>query len=113
MLRIDKILYLCRFQGVYNPDAYTRLLLEALRGNQQAFVRTDELLTAWKIFTPLLHEIEKATHTPGEVSPETLLKARPIPYRFGSRGPAEGDAFIEQAGMMHYRGGYVWNKDSA
>eukprot|EP00186_Timspurckia_oligopyrenoides_P005049 CAMPEP_0182441528 /NCGR_PEP_ID=MMETSP1172-20130603/504_1 /TAXON_ID=708627 /ORGANISM="Timspurckia oligopyrenoides, Strain CCMP3278" /LENGTH=472 /DNA_ID=CAMNT_0024635877 /DNA_START=34 /DNA_END=1449 /DNA_ORIENTATION=- len=29
------------------PDAYTRLILEVLRGNQAAFVREDELRNAW------------------------------------------------------------------
>jgi glucose-6-phosphate 1-dehydrogenase len=36
-------------QGVYSPDAYTRLLLDTLRGKQSAFVRGDELLEAWKV----------------------------------------------------------------
>merc|ERR1711916_251138 len=57
-------------------DAYTRLILDVLRGKQATFVRDDELLAAWEIFTPLLHEIENS-------------KARPIPYPFGSRGPQE------------------------
>ena len=41
-------------QGVYSPDAYTRLLLDTLRGKQSAFVRGDELLEAWKVMTPFL-----------------------------------------------------------
>jgi hypothetical protein len=32
-----------RYPGTYNPDAYTRLVLEALRGNQSTFVRNDEV----------------------------------------------------------------------
>ena len=38
------------------------------------FVRTDELYEAWRIFTPLLHAIERE-------------RPKPIPYVYGSRGP--------------------------
>ena len=39
-------------------NAYTRLLLDVLRANQSSFVRSDELKEAWKIFTPVLHQID-------------------------------------------------------
>jgi glucose-6-phosphate 1-dehydrogenase len=96
-----------RYKDLYNPDAYTRLLLEALRGNQSGFVRTDELLAAWKIFTPLLELIEKATKHPDEVDPAVLQKCRPIPYKYGSRGPAEAEEMIAAAGMRRAKG-YKW-----
>lgn len=48
------------------------------RGDQQHFVRRDELRAAWNIFTPLLHGIDR-----GEITPE--------PYPYGSRGPADQD----------------------
>ena len=35
--------------AVYSPDAYTRLILDTLRGRQSAFVRADELLESWKV----------------------------------------------------------------
>ena len=38
-------------------NAYTRLLLDVLRGDQSTFVRSDELNEAWRIFTPILHQI--------------------------------------------------------
>lgn len=53
-----------------NPDAYTRLILDVLQGNQGAFVRDDELRRAWKIFTPVLHQIETS-------------KVKPITYKQG------------------------------
>jgi len=68
-----------------NPDAYTRLILDVLEGNQSAFVRDDELRRAWKIFTPILHQIEKRN-------------VRPIMYPQGSRGPIEADEFIARLG---------------
>ncbi|TYI30419.1 hypothetical protein ES332_A05G386200v1 [Gossypium tomentosum] len=47
-----------RYQGVMIREAYERLVLDTIRGDQQHFVRRDELKAAWKIFTPLLHRID-------------------------------------------------------
>lgn len=54
------------------PDAYERLILDVFVGSQMHFVRTDELREAWRIFTPLLKEIE------GPNGPA------PIPYKYGT-----------------------------
>ena len=64
-----------------------------LRGEQATFVRSDELEAAWSIFTPLLHQIE------GE-------RIKPIPYKFGSRGPTEADAMMES--YYERSTNYVW-----
>lgn len=56
------------------PDAYERLLLDAIEGERRLFIRSDELDTAWSLFTPLLKELESR-----EVAPEL--------YPYGSRGP--------------------------
>jgi glucose-6-phosphate 1-dehydrogenase len=77
-------------------DAYTRLILEVIRGRQATFVRDDELKAAWAIFTPLLHQIDKE-------------KIKPIPYEYGGRGPAEADKLAEKVGYS-YRGNYTWSK---
>ncbi len=45
--------------------------MRAYVGDQQHFVRRDELRAAWAIFTPLLHEIDA-----GRVPP-------PLPYPYG------------------------------
>lgn len=58
------------------PAPYTRLLFDVLRGDQNLFVRDDELEASWKIFTPLLHQIETE-------------KVKPFPYQYGSPGPEE------------------------
>jgi glucose-6-phosphate 1-dehydrogenase len=84
--------YDSRFEANCNPDAYTRLILDVIRGRHSAFVRDDELRYAWEIFTPLLHEIEKSG-------------VSPIVYKQGSRGPPEADNFIEK------KAGYIRNKD--
>jgi len=67
--------------GEVNPDAYTRLILDVLKGRQAAFVRDDELRRSWEIFTPLLHQIEQND-------------VKPIIYKQGGRGPKEADDFI-------------------
>lgn len=56
------------------PDAYERLLLDAIEGERRLFIRSDELDAAWAIFTPVLKELEDK-----RVAPEL--------YPYGSRGP--------------------------
>mmetsp|Transcript_148141 Transcript_148141/g.258485 ORF Transcript_148141/g.258485 Transcript_148141/m.258485 type:complete len:693 (+) Transcript_148141:100-2178(+) len=92
--------YKARYADIYNPDAYTRLILEALRGSQANFVRSDELLNSWKIFDPLLVALEKTE------------KRIPIPYAYGSRGPKEADQLLARAGGFKYESGYVWQSPS-
>ncbi len=55
-------------------DAYERLLLDVLRGEKGLFIRDDELAAAWRIVTPVLHQMEKE-------------KKRPAVYVRGSGGP--------------------------
>nr|P15588.1 RecName: Full=Glucose-6-phosphate 1-dehydrogenase; Short=G6PD [Didelphis virginiana] len=54
----------------------------------------DELQEAWRIFTPLLHHIERE-------------KTQPIPYVYGSRGPPEADELMKRVGFQ-YEGTYKW-----
>ncbi|GAX20257.1 hexose-6-phosphate dehydrogenase [Fistulifera solaris] len=61
------------------PEAYTRLLLDVLRGEQASFVRDDELVAAWELFTPLLKSIEMRS---------------PIKYQPGMDGPHERENFL-------------------
>lgn len=88
--------YSTRYKGVKMPDAYERLLLDVFVGSQIHFVRSDELAEAWRIFTPLLHEIEKT-------------KPNLIKYKYGSRGPKEADELADAVGYK-YTGTYVWAK---
>ncbi|CAG0913669.1 unnamed protein product [Notodromas monacha] len=86
--------YRARYKGVKLPDAYERLIVDVFCGTQMHFVRTDELAEAWRIFTPLLHEIEGK-------------KPTPIPYKFGSRGPTEADDLLAKNNFKYY-GTYKW-----
>jgi glucose-6-phosphate 1-dehydrogenase len=56
------------FQEVKMPDAYERLILDVFCGSQMHFVRSDELSEAWRIFTPVLHQIDTE-------------KIKPLPYK--------------------------------
>ncbi|KAK2118927.1 hypothetical protein P7K49_000313 [Saguinus oedipus] len=51
-------------------------------------LRSDELQEAWRIFTLLLHQMEQQ-------------KPQPIPYIYGSRGPAEADELTKRVGFQH------------
>ncbi|XP_029974421.1 glucose-6-phosphate 1-dehydrogenase-like isoform X2 [Salarias fasciatus] len=86
--------YKSRYKDVKLPDAYERLILDVFCGNQMHFVRSDELREAWRIFTPLLHQIEAE-------------KKAPLPYTYGSRGPAEADDLVKRVGFR-YEGKYKW-----
>eukprot|EP00816_Leptocylindrus_hargravesii_P006938 CAMPEP_0196818024 /NCGR_PEP_ID=MMETSP1362-20130617/63675_1 /TAXON_ID=163516 /ORGANISM="Leptocylindrus danicus, Strain CCMP1856" /LENGTH=524 /DNA_ID=CAMNT_0042195933 /DNA_START=105 /DNA_END=1679 /DNA_ORIENTATION=- len=79
-----------------NPDAYTRLILDVLRNKQAAFVRDDELIASWKIFTPLLHKIEEGD-------------SKPIIYQPGGRGPKEADEFIKEKCDFKRNEDYVYH----
>lgn len=88
--------YGARYKNVKMPDAYERLILDVFCGSQMHFVRSDELAEAWRIFTPILHQIESEHVTP-------------IPYRYGSRGPREADELLAKNNFQ-YSGSYKWIK---
>lgn len=87
--------YHSRFD-VYLPDAYESLISAAIAGNSANFVRKDELDAAWRIFTPLLHQIERG-------------EAKPIPYPAGTRGPKEADELLLASGFKTSTN-YSWEK---
>ncbi|XP_075495297.1 glucose-6-phosphate 1-dehydrogenase, chloroplastic-like isoform X1 [Primulina tabacum] len=76
-MRLDRshlnLLYKARYTKEI-PDAYERLLLDAIEGERRLFIRSDELDAAWSIFTPVLKELEEK-------------KMIPEYYPYGSRGP--------------------------
>ncbi|XP_014209361.1 glucose-6-phosphate 1-dehydrogenase [Copidosoma floridanum] len=86
--------YCSRYKGLKLPDAYERLILDVFCGSQMHFVRSDELSEAWRIFTPLLHQIETED-------------IRPTPYKYGSRGPKEANEMAKRNNFVFY-GTYTW-----
>jgi glucose-6-phosphate 1-dehydrogenase len=67
------------------PDAYERLLLDALQGDASLFLRDDEVETCWEVVAPLLGFQD---------DPDVPV----TPYAEGSWGPAEADALLEDDG---------------
>jgi glucose-6-phosphate 1-dehydrogenase len=65
------------------PEAYERLLLDALRGDATLFMRSDELEAAWEFVTPILQAWQKE---PAQTFPN---------YASGSWGPAAADLLTE------------------
>ncbi|KAG7269261.1 hypothetical protein CRUP_024888 [Coryphaenoides rupestris] len=80
--------------GVYFSPEETELDLTYKSRYKMHFVRSDELREAWRIFTPLLHQIENE-------------KPTPLPYKYGSRGPVEADELSKKVGFR-YAGTYRW-----
>ncbi len=73
------------------PDAYERLLLDALRGDATLFARGDEVELSWSFIDPLLERFESRLAPP----PET--------YALGSEGP-------ERAKNLPSKNGHRWLK---
>jgi glucose-6-phosphate 1-dehydrogenase len=68
------------------PDAYERLLLDAISGDASLFARSDEIERAWELVDPLMQAWEK----PG--APSMTF------YEAGTWGPSKSDAFLERDG---------------
>jgi glucose-6-phosphate 1-dehydrogenase len=69
--------------GGASPEAYERLLLDAMLGDSTLFIRADEVEYSWRFITPLLEEWAAGPppHFPN--------------YEAGTWGPAEADAMFE------------------
>lgn len=68
------------------PEAYERLLLDAMRGDSTLFMRSDEVEAAWSIVDPILNAWEKQDDIPVHL------------YQPGSWGPREADQLIAPNG---------------
>src|SRR5690606_19374774 len=68
--------------GARHPDAYERLLLDVVRGQQTLFMRRDEVEAAWSWIDPIL----EAWREGGDA---------PKPYTAGTWGPSAAVALIE------------------
>ena len=68
--------------GAYTPEAYERLLLDAIEGDATLFIRRDELETAWAIVDPIREGWARQGLTEREFYPS------------GSWGPAAADDLL-------------------
>ncbi|KAF8927813.1 Glucose-6-phosphate 1-dehydrogenase [Dissophora ornata] len=91
--------YSSRFTNLSVPDAYENLILDAIMGEQSNFVRSDELDEAWRIFTPVLHKIDRGL-VPVEI------------YPYGSRGPKQLTDFVARFGFERPQKAYSWPETS-
>jgi glucose-6-phosphate 1-dehydrogenase len=82
------------FGGLALPEAYERLLLDALRGDASLFARSDEIELAWGLVDPVIQGCMGS-----EAAPLTA-------YEPGSWGPPE-------AGELLARDGRVWRMGCA
>lgn len=72
--------------GSTPPEAYERLILDCMAGDNTLFARADEVLASWKLFTPVLnywHE-NKVSYFPN--------------YAAGTWGPETADKLLERDG---------------
>jgi glucose-6-phosphate 1-dehydrogenase len=74
------------FGGQDIPDAYERLLLDAMNGDASLFIRSDEIEEAWEIMDPIIQ---------GLAASDAPL---PAGYAIGSKGPDEADRFLAKYG---------------
>ncbi|WP_373050273.1 glucose-6-phosphate dehydrogenase [Thalassovita aquimarina] len=67
------------------PDAYERLIMDVVRGNQTLFMRGDEVEAAWAWTDPIIADWEER----GD---------KPLPYDTGSSGPVDALALMHRDG---------------
>jgi glucose-6-phosphate 1-dehydrogenase len=77
--------------GAYTPEAYERLLLEAIAGDATLFIRRDEVETAWQIVDSIRNGWEGKPLTNREF------------YAAGTWGPIAADDLLAQSG-------HVWHE---
>jgi glucose-6-phosphate 1-dehydrogenase len=65
------------------PEAYERLLMDVVRGNQTLFMRRDEVAAAWRFVDPILQAWKDSSEAPK-------------PYQSGSWGPTAAISLIER-----------------
>jgi glucose-6-phosphate 1-dehydrogenase len=79
--------------GSNTPEAYERLILDAMVGDSTLFIRGDETEASWKLVTPVLDH--------WEANGENGLKE----YAAGSWGPLESERLLWESGHQWRRSG--------
>jgi glucose-6-phosphate 1-dehydrogenase len=64
-----------------SPEAYERLIMDAMRGEATLFTRNDEVEAQWRVVDPILHAWAETDGTLAQ-------------YASGTRGPDEADALL-------------------
>jgi glucose-6-phosphate 1-dehydrogenase len=71
--------YRDNFEGVPLPEAYERLILDAIKGDASLFARSDEIEQSWRLIDPIIQAGEDGTigigaYRPGSWGPERSLQ---------------------------------------
>ncbi len=74
------------YPDVELPEAYERLIQDAIQGDATLFMRADEIERAWEIMDPMIAASENGTI------------AKPETYSVGSDGPSNANELIGQIG---------------
>ena len=80
--------YLDAFSETALPEAYERLLLDALKGDASLFARSDGIELAWKLIDPVIQ------------GDSTLEANKMAVYEPGSWGPAGADDLLTRDGRV-------------
>lgn len=89
------------FPDFSQPEAYEKLFLDTIRGDQTLFARTDGIEASWQLITNILEGWSRPKPRDQAVvglQPTTQLYT----YAPGSMGPKEADALIEKDGRHWY-----------
>ncbi len=86
-LCLNSVLMDFTYQSVFMLDAYERILLDCMEGDQMLFVRADGVEHTWALLTPVIQKLE------AETSQEKFPN-----YVSGSSGPSGADTLIERDG---------------
>lgn len=78
--------------GMATADAYHRLLLDTMLGDQTLFTRADEVEEAWRVVTPILSAWD------GEADPSTVPQ-----YEAGTWEPEEAELLLNRDGRRWRR----------
>ncbi len=81
--------YRSSFKGNSLPDAYERLLLDAVRGDASLFTRADSIEAAWALMDPVINCWEEDKNAPPMVT-----------YPRDSWGPTEADDLLARTGRV-------------
>jgi glucose-6-phosphate 1-dehydrogenase len=71
------------FSDIAIPEAYERLILDAIQGDASLFMRADEIERAWEIIDPII-----------------AAKHKPMAYHIGGEGPSCGDELLARDGRQ-------------
>lgn len=71
------------------PDAYERLILDAVKGDASLFTRSDAIEASWQLIDPIIHGWEQDSQSP-----------RLVFYEPGTWGPLEADRLLGLEGFI-------------